>query len=91
MQILKDIILKLEYINAIEVSSDCIKKCSLYDIALLKTEERWYLSWHQVGTTNYIHFYLSRQSNLGLEYINNELTDDQFNYIRKYYYFYINK
>lgn len=91
MEILKSIVLRLETINMITYTGN-EKQCSLYDIAIMKQEERYYLSWHEdINGINYIHFYLSRQSNLGLEYINDELTTEQFNYIRTYYYHFINK
>lgn len=77
--------LKLMYVNLQDARRED-RYVTLLDILNMKPEDRYLLSWHQIDGTNYIHLYFSRQANLGLEYINDWLDDEDFESIRKHYY-----
>ena len=85
MDRLKQTMLTLTYVNLQDARRED-RMVSLHDVLLMDPVDRYLLSWHQIDGRNYIHLYFSRQSNLGLEYINDNLSDTEFDDIRKLYY-----
>lgn len=87
---LGEITLEITHINATECRNG--KTCTLADVIKLPYDERKYLSWHKIedeesGLMNYyIHFYMCRQANLGLEYLFKTDNIDWFNAIRESYF-----
>ena len=85
MIILSQINLDLRYVNFQHYGKT--KQVTLQDILELPYDERKYLSFIEVRPGEYIiHFFLSRQSNLALEYMLEVEDEEQFNTIKKQYY-----
>ena len=85
MPILSQINLDLKYVNFQQYNKT--KQVTLQDILGLPYDERKYLSFLEIAPSEYvIHFYLSRQSNLALEYMVFFTDETQFNAIKKQYY-----